>query len=320
MKKVIKLGSKVIVLLNNGTYLESNNISKDLLDKVKKAKSDNDILKLLDPEYRKKYNRITEINTIKSRVNHSKILSLKNDCIYLKGLSGLSMPENLANRILEAEKNNNKHLISTYKNFWILMSMNPSSECRNNLFWFLQKYGMTISKHGFFVAYRNVDRTKDKDIFTDYYTHSFKIKIGEMVTMDRNDCNPDSNITCSKGLHVAGKGWLKMNYYGNTGMACLVNPADVVAVPKDDNYGKLRTCAYLPMQIINYDMSGDVIPLDIEDGFDCGYISKVIYEGLIKESDSTYKLEMPKLPISNKKKIQKSLLEIASNCIKNRTL
>ena len=44
-----------------------------------------------------------------------------------------------------------------------------------------------------------------------------------------------------------------------------------------DNYGKLRTCAYLPIKVINYDRNDDVIPLDVEDGFDCSYVTKVIY-------------------------------------------
>ena len=30
-----------------------------------------------------------------------------------------------------------------------------------NLFWFLEKYGITISKSGLFIAYRNVDVKKE---------------------------------------------------------------------------------------------------------------------------------------------------------------
>ena len=90
---------------------------------------------------------------------------------------------------------------------------------------------MTISKSGFFVAYRNVDITSEPNVFTDHHSHTFKIRIGEMVTMDRDKCDAVQENVCSSGLHIGGKGWLKKNYYGDTGLACLINPADVVAVP-----------------------------------------------------------------------------------------
>lgn len=320
MANLIKIDSKVVVLLNNGNYIEKDNISAELVNKLVSAKTDEDIVKLLDDNYNAKIKEIKSIDSFINQVKKSKILSYRNNCVYMKGISKLSLPKDLAERIIKAEKEKDSNKLESYKNFWILMSLNPDKECRENLFWFLQKYGMTISKHGFFVGYRNVDTTSTPGIFTDYYTHTFKIKIGEVVSMKRKDCDSDSNITCSKGLHVAGKGWLKRNYYGSTGIACLVNPADVVAVPKNDNYGKLRTCAYLPMQTINYDIMGEVVPLNIEDGFDCGFVSKVIYEGLLADNDSEYKIEIPKLPTSSKLKIKKSLLDIASNCIKNRKL
>ncbi len=111
------------------------------------------------------------------------------------------------------------------------MSLNPSEECRKNLYWFLQLHGLKLAKCGFFVAYRNVDTTKEKGVYTDHHSHSTRIKIGEMVTLPREKCDCDSNNECSKGLHCASVKWLKKSYFGNVGLACLVNPADVVAVP-----------------------------------------------------------------------------------------
>jgi hypothetical protein len=94
-----------------------------------------------------------------------------------------------------------------------------------------------------------------------------------------------------------------------------------VAVPPYDSYGKLRTCAYLPMEIIHYDENDDVIPLDVEDGFDCSYVTKVIYEGTMgTEEDSTYRIKIPDLPGTTTESIQDKLLEIAKDCIVNREL
>ena len=88
-----------------------------------------------------------------------------------------------------------------------------------------------------------------------------------------------------------------------------------------DNYGKLRTCAYLPMEIIHYDKNDDVIPLDVEDGFDCSYVTKVIYEGTMgTKEDSTYKINIPEIPGTTVESIQDKLLEIAKECIVCRKL
>lgn len=35
----------------------------------------------------------------------------------------------------------------------------------------------------------------------------------------------------NKIVHVASKDWLTQNYFGDIGLICLVNPANVVAVP-----------------------------------------------------------------------------------------
>lgn len=102
---------------------------------------------------------------------------------------------------------------------------------------------------------------------------------------------------------------------------CLCNPADVVAVPPLDDYGKLRTCAYLPIAKAEFDKNGDVIPFKADDGFDCGYVTKVIYEGLMgTEKDSTYRIEIPEVPGINRETISDKLLDIAMKCITDRQI
>lgn len=75
------------------------------------------------------------------------------------------------------------------------------------------------------------------------------------------------------------------------------------------------------MEIIHYDEHDNVIPLDVEDGFDCSYVTKVIYEGIMgTEKDSPYKINIPKMPEIKRESIQDQLLEIAKDCIVNREL
>ena len=210
--------------------------------------------------------------------------------------------------------------METYKNFWTLMSLNPDETCRKNLFWYLTKNELIISRSGFFISYRNVDKTDEEGVFTDHHSHSMKIRVGEVVTMPRSECDSDSNVTCSRGLHQANRFWLTKNYYGSVGLVCLTNPADVVAVPKEDHYGKLRTCAYLPIAIAEYGEDSHPLPYNESDGFECEYVPKVIYEGLMgTETDTTYKITIPDLPgVSYKESISDLLLDLARETIAKR--
>lgn len=77
-------------------------------------------------------------------------------------------------------------------------------------------------------------------------SHGMKATLGTPVTMPREDCDPDINKACSYGLHVGSH-----KYVSNFGtsmdaiLAVLVNPKDVVALPKYD-HSKIRVCRYFP--------------------------------------------------------------------------
>ena len=278
---------------------------------------------LLCPEYLELINTCNETSKVIDNITKSNILTFKNDAAYWTEISELSIPQELVEAILAAEASKDELLLETYRNFWTLMSLNPDEQCRKNLFWFLNKWGLKIAKCGFFVAYRNVDKHKDyteeNPIYTDNYTKTFRIKIGDMVVMDRDKCDNDSNVSCSRGLHCGGAGWLEQNYCGNIGLVTLVNPAEVVAVPHMDDYGKLRCCAYLPITKAEFGEDGKVIPYDAKDGFECEYVPKVIYEGLMgTETDSDYKIIIPEIPGINKESMANRLLDIARETITNR--
>lgn len=316
MQKVIKLDSKVIVLYEDGTYQEREDVSNELYKQIVEAESEEECFALMTPNYAEQVQEYEDIMNFIDKVKSSQYLTYKGESVYWEDISPLSLPTELVKAILKAEDAEDELKLETYKNFWTLMSLNPDSECRKNLFWFLNRNGLQLSKQGFFVAYRNVDTTSTPDVYTDYFSHTFKIRIGEMVTMPREKCNSDSNLECKEGLHLASKHWLNKNYFGYIGLVCLCNPADVVAVPHNSAYGKLRTCAYLPIDKIVYGNDDHPIPYPKEDGFDCSYITKVIYEGLQgTEEDSTYRLNIPELPGMSKDNITDSLLDIAMKCI-----
>jgi len=253
-------------------------------------------------------------------ISKSNILSAKYTSVIWKEISEISIPVDFAKKILIAEKYNDTKRIEKYKNFWTLVSMNPDANVRNNMFWFIRKWNMSISKAGFIIAYRNVDVIKKSnydtkevvdlyyktkyidnvdpntinykgntlenvfqsvifgdmgDVYTDNHTHTFTIKLGQAVKMERKKCDANQETSCSQGLHVGAKGWLKRNYCGTVGLKVLVNPADVVAVPTIDNYGKMRCCSYMPVGVISFDSNNNVIdsPITIED--EIKYVSEI---------------------------------------------
>ena len=98
--------------------------------------------------------------------------------------------------------------------------------------------------------------------FTDFYTNTFTIELNKLVTMPRKDCD-ETQATCSTGLHTAAFNWLQNNaHFGSIALITLVNPADVVSVPMKDNYGKMRSCSYLPIGVFSYDDNIKVEQLD----------------------------------------------------------
>ena len=137
--------------------------------------------------------------------------------------------------------------------------------------------------------------------------------------MDRSKVDSCQENSCSSGLHCAGKNWLENNYFGTVGMRVLVNPADVCAIPTIDQYGKMRTCAYYPVSIVNYGDDGHIIDEDIEDGFEDDFINKICYTGEINNEDNdNYKLIVPDIAEVDKNLVYQNLKELALKCMSNR--
>lgn len=381
IKNIFRLGTNLVVTLSDGTEYITNKCTDEMYDSVKKIENDTELIiqKLNNIFFPGHAKAEKEYNAIKN----SKTLVIKGNSVYIPTISNLTVPQMLAIKIAEAEACNDENALTAYKNFWTLLSLNPNSEVRDNLFWFLDKWGMSVCKSGLIVAYRNVNlksegvkynqkltstvgigyygiKYKGKDpkdydvvlnggeyhitecnsseendsivignlaqlyeniifandeagtVYTDEYTGTMEIRLGHVVSMPRADVD-ETQVSCSRGLHTGAKDWLKSNYFGNIGLKVLVNPADVCSVPKEDNYGKMRSCAYYPIQVIKFDDFGNVADETVPDGFEVDFLHKISYEGKINEVDNdNYKLEIPKSLIrTNIEETYKHLREIA---------
>lgn len=89
--------------------------------------------------------------------------------------------------------------------------------------------------------------------YTDMYSKTMTIELGVPAQKPRSECDGDPEIECSYGLHVGGTRYVeKFARSGSVILACLVNPANVVAVPKYDN-SKMRVSEYFPFAVANFE-------------------------------------------------------------------
>lgn len=131
--------------------------------------------------------------------------------------------------------------ITPWKNFLENLMKNPSYKSRESLYDFLTHFNAPITEDGCFVAFKRV-RPDFKDIYSGRYDNS----PGTTVVMDRTTVDDDSSRTCSAGLHVAASSYLDgyADWENSNTVVCKVNPRDVVAVPYDYNFSKMRVCQY----------------------------------------------------------------------------
>lgn len=154
-------------------------------------------------------------------------------------IDGIEVHDSITDRIVAFYKQGLPHL--PLLNFWRNVQENPSKESREHLFLFLEANKMPITHDGCFLGYKGVKKNNNGDL-VDAHTGTFCNNVGAVVTMPRENVNPNRNETCSSGLHVAAFNYARSNY--GTLIEVKVNPRDVVAVPNDYNNQKMRVCRY----------------------------------------------------------------------------
>lgn len=380
-----RIQNYLTLTLDDGTNFTTNECTDEIFNKIMMHINDRDtLISIFYPDY-------AEAQKLKNRILKSNYMTMEGNSIYIKSISELTLPQDFAEKLIDAEEANDTNKIQAYLNFWTLLSLNPDSRVRNNTFWFINKWDIKLTKSGLIIAYRNADiysegskfnkeltkfvaqkywekkqsnsdspegyivimrdddyfiteaeyEMNDEDVyigdlvdlytmlttddseqttvFTDHHSGKFRIRLGHIVQMDRSKTDSDQTHTCSSGLHCASKDWLESNYFGTVGMRVLVNPTDIVAIPPEDSYGKMRTCAYYPVNIVNYDDNGHIIDENIEDGFEDDFINKICYTGTINNEDNdNYTLNIPDIAEVDKNKVYQNLKELALKCMSNR--
>jgi hypothetical protein len=156
--------------------------------------------------------------------------------------------------------------------FVIRLQNNPSRRAVQELYKFLEHKNLGISVNGNLIAYKAV-----RNNYTDKHTGSFDNSIGNVLEMSRNQVDDDKDNGCSYGFHAGSLKYATEFASGNDRVVLVeIDPADVVSIPTDCEFQKLRTCKYKVIseferpleEHIAYESSLDNDDLDWDDGDD----------------------------------------------------
>ena len=117
---------------------------------------------------------------------------------------------------------------------------NPSYHCREQAYNFIAHTGMPMTENGNLIGYKGVS-----DNYKDKYSGKFDNSVGQVLRMSRTDVDDNPNNGCSAGFHVGSHDYAD-SWAGSDGRLMIVeySPTDIVSVPDESGYGKLRVCEY----------------------------------------------------------------------------
>lgn len=142
--------------------------------------------------------------------------------------------------------------------------------------------GLPITEDGYLLGYKGVavyngSETKDKmgreiksgDLVDKYTGNSYRNNIGDVCRMNRRQVSDNCNEGCAAGLHVGTYEYAN-DWATSLGKVVLVkfSPADIVSVPTDCNFQKMRVSQYTVIGIARELIEEDVYIEDEEDYLD----------------------------------------------------
>lgn len=161
------------------------------------------------------------------------------------------------NKTLVAMYEQDESSIAPLIKFWEKVRLNPSYRVNRCLFDFIEANNIVINENGNLIMYKIVARTNDPEVFLDLYTRKTEHRFNVEIRMPRNAVDDNIDNLCSYGYH--GACWQYLPHYGSalSGKDAIllieVDAADIVAIPRDYNNSKIRTCAYTPLSEYTYD-------------------------------------------------------------------
>lgn len=172
---------------------------------------------------------------------------------------GQPVHSNLASKIVQAFREGSD--ITAFLRFMDNLYQNPSKASVDEMFDFLQNKGFPITEDGCFLAYKGL-----RQDFKDIHSGTVDNSPGQRPKMLRNQVDDERRNECSYGLHVGHIDYARSFSSGGPVVLVKVNPAHVVAVPKDYNCQKMRVCEYEVLSVYEEESYIDAATVDANGG------------------------------------------------------
>lgn len=147
-----------------------------------------------------------------------------------------------------------RSLVAFFEN----VQQNPNEHSREQLYTWLNDRNFTITPTGMIVGYKGVKNGSDGTFLS---VHSGKAivdgvvvngqipnNVGSVIEMPRSEVQHNPSVGCHTGLHVGTFEYASS--FGSSVLEIHVNPRDVVSVPTDCSWAKVRCCRYLVAGIV----------------------------------------------------------------------
>lgn len=143
------------------------------------------------------------------------------------------------------------------------LATNPSAESRRHLYSWLEGRDFTITSEGEILAYKGVRAVESNESVTagveqvqvtmngvsTIHVGHIPNPVGATIEMPRSLVNAEREHGCSVGLHVGTYGYARD--FGQRLLHVVVNPRDVVSVPSDSKFQKMRVARYRVLGVSN---------------------------------------------------------------------
>ena len=160
--------------------------------------------------------------------------------------------------ILDLYNEGKEEGLKAVANFLDKASQNVSMESVEALYQWIRNGDLVLKPNGNFVAYKGVQKIGEEVVsissgtaWVDGVRHKGHIPnpVGSVISMPRSEVNADGKTHCSTGLHAG-----TYSYASGFGRGILllveINPRDVVSVPDDFTFSKLRVSRYTVVEHI----------------------------------------------------------------------
>jgi hypothetical protein len=177
-------------------------------------------------------------------------VSVANGRVYLDGDEVHGAIAEQIVRFLEEDVDDWQPLVK----FMEKVSGNVTSHSREQLFEWLARHKFTITPEGNFVAYKGVRSDLSSIMNGPGIVNGVAVShvtnpIGGVIEIARSKVVHDPAVGCASGLH-AGTYEYARGFAQGVVLEVHVDPRDVVSVPTDCNWQKIRTCRYTVVRAV----------------------------------------------------------------------